>query len=35
MSDAESGAQDLNVWGQFQATLSLDTRGDNIFTYQV
>jgi hypothetical protein len=24
----------LNVWGQFQATLSLDTRGDNIFTYR-
>ena len=35
MSAAGGGAQDLNVWGQFQATLSLDTRGDNIFTYQV
>ena len=35
MSAAGSGAQDLNVWGQFQATLSLDTRGDNIFTYQI
>ena len=34
MSDAAASAQELNVWGQFQATLSLDTRGDNIFTYR-
>ena len=35
MSAAGGTDMDLNVWGQFQATLSLDTRGDNIFTYQV
>jgi len=35
MSGAGGSDMDLNVWGQFQATLSLDTRGDNIFTYQV
>ena len=34
MSDGVDTAQELNVWGQFQATLSLDTRGDNIFTYR-
>jgi hypothetical protein len=34
MSDGAASAQELNVWGQFQATLSLDTRGDNIFTYR-
>ena len=34
MSGAGACATELNVWGQFQATLSLDTRGDNIFTYR-
>ena len=34
MSGAGACDTELNVWGQFQATLSLDTRGDNIFTYR-
>jgi hypothetical protein len=34
MSAGGGAPMELNVWAQFQATLTLDTRGDNIFTYQ-
>ena len=34
MSKGSDAPMELNVWGQYQATLSLDTRGDNIFVYK-
>ena len=34
MSQGSQGPMELNVWGQYQATLSLNTRGDNLFVYK-